>query len=128
MEKITITREGLEAVIERVMSDECEGAEAFSALCTVASMTVIHLNEYLRFATKYPFVSKAVVAALRYAANMMEEGFSPLDDNGPETYKEHVSMALDAVTEAFGKHVKAITIAVPVSDTEKGGDNHDQEA
>ena len=68
MEKMQITREELAEVIENVMNTPSEGKEAFAELCTVATMTAVHLNDYLRFATQYPFTSKAVIAGLRVAA------------------------------------------------------------
>ena len=124
MEKMQITREELAETIENVMNTPSEGKEAFSELCTVAIMTAVHLNDYLRFATQYPFTSKAVIAGLRVAANIMEENFSAFDED-PEQYKEHVAMTVEQSCDFLANEV--VTVAIPVIEM-KGGDNHDQEA
>lgn len=124
MKKLQITREELAEVIENVMNTPSEGKEAFAELCTVATMTVIHLNGYLRFATQYHFTSKAVIAGLRVAANIMEENFSTFDED-PEQYKEHVAMTVEQSCDFLTNNV--VTVAIPVIEME-GGDNHDQEA
>ena len=124
MKKMQITREELVEAIENVMNTPSEGKEAFAQLCTVATMTAVHLNDYLRFATQYPFTSKAVIAGLRVAANIMEENFSAFDED-PEQYKEHVAMTVEQSCDFLANEVVAVTI--PVIEM-KGGDNHDQEA
>lgn len=124
MEKMQITREELAEAIENVMNTPSEGKEAFAELCTVATMTAVHLNDYLRFATQYPFTSKAVIAGLRVAANIMEENFSAFDED-PEQYKEHVAMTVEQSCDFLTNNV--VTVAIPVIEM-KGGDNHDQEA
>ena len=124
MDKMQITREELAEAIENVMNTPSEGNEAFAQLCTVATMTAVHLNDYLRFATKYPFTSKAVIAGLRVAANIMEENFSAFDED-PEQYKEHVAMTVEQSCDFLANEV--VTVAIPVIEM-KGGDNHDQEA
>jgi hypothetical protein len=122
MERMQITREELAEVIENVMNTPSEGKESFAELCTVATMTAIHLNDYLRFATQYPFTSEAVIAGLRVAANIMEENFSAFDED-PEQYKEHVAMTVEQSCDFLAKEVVAVTI--PVIDM-KGGTKHEE--
>ena len=124
MEKMQITREELAEAIENVMNTPSEGKETFAELCTVATMTAVHLNDYLRFATQYPFTSKTVIAGLRVAANIMEENFSAFDED-PEQYKEHVAMTVEQSCDYLANEV--VTVAIPVIEM-KGGDNRDQEA
>lgn len=122
MERMQITREELAEAIENVMNTPSEGKEAFAELCTVATMIAVHLNDYLRFATQYPFTSKAVVAGLRTAANIMEENFSAFDED-PQQYKKHVAMTVEQTCDYLANEAVAVTI--PVIDM-KGGTKHEE--
>ncbi len=122
MERMQITREELMEAVENIMNAPTEGKEAFAELCTVATMTAVHLNDYLRFATQYPFTSKAVVAGLRTAADIMEENFSAFDED-PQQYKKHVAMTVEQTRDYLTNEV--VTVAIPVIEM-KGGDKHEE--